>query len=147
MKSPVFRRKLSQRIVIFLIVGGVGFVTDGGILTLLTKATLLGPYFSRAISFPIAVSVTWYLNRHLTFVSENYARKGPEYVRYMMIQIIGAVINFVPYSLLIALVPSFASIPILPFAIGSLLAMIFNFLGMHFFVFRRPVSNQSNPPG
>jgi putative flippase GtrA len=136
MKRLVFRRKLPARVVLFTVVGGIGFLIDGGVLTLMVKVAHLNPYVGRLVSFPVAASVTWYLNRRWTFISEVYKRKAPEYIRYMVIQIIGAGINLATYALLILFISSLASLPILPLAAGALIAMVFNFLGLQFFVFR-----------
>ena len=51
----------------FVIVGGVGFCVDGGILVLLHQYFGLGILVSRLFSFLVAGTTTWYLNRRLTF--------------------------------------------------------------------------------
>ncbi|MDD4972558.1 MAG: GtrA family protein [Paludibacter sp.] len=129
------QHKLWARILLFVAIGGIGFVIDGGVLSFLVNLRHLNPYFSRLISFPIAVSVTWYLNRRWTFSSGVYNKKAPEYARYLGVQIIGAIINLTAYGLLLMAFAAFASIPILPLALGALVAMLFNFVGLHFFVF------------
>lgn len=125
-----------RRIIPFTIVGSIGFLIDGGIVTLLVEIINLNPFISRAISFPIAVTATWFLNRRWTFAADASTRKKAEYSRYFTIQIIGAVINLAIYFILITNIPSLGVHPILPLAVGSLVAMIFNFLGCQLFVFR-----------
>ena len=126
-----------RRILAFIVVGTIGFIIDGGIVTLAVEVFKLNPYLSRAISFPLAVTATWYLNRKWAFATNATSQKKTEYTRYFIIQIIGALINLAIYSLLIANIPLFAVHPILPLAIGSLIAMTFNFLGAQLFVFNR----------
>jgi putative flippase GtrA len=133
-----------QRIIAFAIVGSIGFVIDGGILTLAIEIFKLNPYLGRAISFPIAVTATWYLNRRWTFAANASARKNTEYTRYFIIQVTGAAINLGIYFLLITIVPWFALHPIVPLAIAALVAMIFNFLGAQLYVFTKTVKPEDS---
>lgn len=50
----------------FATVGAVGFVVDGGILTLMMSRGH-APFESRLVSFTFAVTATWALNRTWTF--------------------------------------------------------------------------------
>jgi putative flippase GtrA len=124
------------RIITFAIVGIIGFLIDGGLVTLLVEIINVNAFISRAISFPVAVTATWYLNRRLTFATDASVRKKTEYARYVIIQIIGSAINLTIYVLLIITIPSLAVHPVLPLAAGSLVAMTFNFLGAQLFVFQ-----------
>ena len=135
-KFPILQYKFLRRVTLFVLVGGIGFLIDGGLVTLLVEIINLDPYISRVMSFPCAISTTWYLNRRWTFSANASVRKTAEYTRYVVIQIIGAGINLAIYGLLIANIPSLAVHAILPLAAGSLIAMTFNFLGSQFFVFR-----------
>lgn len=94
-----------------------------------------GLYEGRAVSFAAAVSVTWYLNRRLTFGDRRSRRRGAEYGRYLGTQIVGAAINLAIYAGVIAAVPPLASYPVVPLAAGSGLAMVFNFLAARHFAF------------
>ena len=60
------RQELGQFIT-FCIVGGIGFLVDAGILGLLVHGFGADPLLSRLLSFPCAMTVTWYLNRRVTF--------------------------------------------------------------------------------
>lgn len=51
----LLRSNLIRRIIAFTIVGGIGFLIDGGIVSLLVEIIKLNPFISRAISFPVAV--------------------------------------------------------------------------------------------
>jgi putative flippase GtrA len=140
LKLLVRRNKFLRQLIFFLLVGGVGFILDGGILTLMTEIGHIDPYASRAVSFPIAVSATWYLNRKWTFRVDSSIKKTTEYTRYFIVQVIGALLNLGIYALLIKFVPLFALHSIIPFAIGAFVAMVFNFLGAYYFVFRSTTS-------
>lgn len=112
----------------FFLVGGIGFLVDACILYLLLKS--LGPYYSRIISFLLAVLVTWLLNRYFVFSkTQNFTREG---VRYLSVQGVGFLINLIFYSYLVY--RSFA--PLLALIIASAVALFWNFTGAKYIVFK-----------
>lgn len=58
---------MSSSLVMYIVVGAIGFVIDGGIMTALHGVLTWSPMAARGVSFPVAVSATWMLNRHWTF--------------------------------------------------------------------------------
>jgi putative flippase GtrA len=119
----------------FAAVGVLGFCVDGGILYALIT-TGRGPYLARAISFPVAVSVTWYLNRNWTFVVGNSgASKGKQYAGYFAVQITGALANYACYVAVLQFIEPTARVALLALAIGAMLGLIVNFLGARLLVF------------
>ena len=54
----------------FAVVGGVGFLVDGGILTLLSMVAHTNIYLARGASFSSATLATWLLNRTFVFQAE-----------------------------------------------------------------------------
>ncbi len=130
-----------QRLVRFALVGGVGFLVDATVLTLLVNGMGYGHYASRAVSFTLAVTVTWLLNRRWVFGAGPPTRR--EYSGYFVVQLSGAVINLGVYVLLIELVPRLAAIPVLPLAAGAVVALLSNFLLVQRFVYRRSISADS----
>lgn len=112
----------------FVIVGGIAFGVDAGVLTLLVKGTDVGLYLARVVSFSLAVSVAWYLHRLWTFDTTSQARRGREYSAYIITQVIGALINLAVYVVCIERYQWMAQHPVLPLAIGSVAALIFNFV-------------------
>lgn len=121
----------------FLGVGGVGFLVDAGVLTWLVTSQDWGLYPGRAVSFALAVTVTWYLNRRITFASHAAFDRGREYGHYLTTQIIGALINLGVYVSVIAVAPKLAAYPVIPLALGSTTALMFNFFAARVFVFKR----------
>ena len=117
----------------FAMVGGLGFLVDASVLTLLVNGLAQNHFSARGVSFTLAVTVTWLANRRWTF--EPTHNRGKEYVGYIITQIIGAVINLGIYVLLIQLIPELAKLPVVPLACGALIAMIFNFFATRHFVF------------
>jgi putative flippase GtrA len=49
-----------------------------------------GPYLGRAISYICAATSTWYLHRHLTFADGRSDRKFREWLRFAVLNSIGA---------------------------------------------------------
>lgn len=127
----------------FALVGGIGFLVDAGLLTWLIKIQDWGLYSSRILSFSVAVTVTWYLNRRFTFTKNAGPRRGREYGRYFIVQIIGALINLGVYMFAIVIDPALGNTPIIPLALGSAVAMIFNFFGAKFFAFHNVECSQN----
>ncbi len=118
----------------FALVGCVGFAVDGGLLLLLTTLGW-GPITARCVSFPAAVLATWWLNRSITFGDDGPLL--PSLLRYVGVSIVGTSVNFGVYSALVLGSAWMAAQPIVPFAIASALALVFNYLGSKHFAFRR----------
>ena len=119
----------------FLVVGGIGFLVDAGILSWLVMVLDWGPYGARLVSFGGAVSVTWYLNRTYTFQQQRVLPRTSEYARYFTVQGMGALINLAVFAAATLTFPQLGAYPVLPLALASGVAMVFNFLGAKFFAF------------
>ena len=126
----------------FALVGTVGFVVDGGALTVLSVVYGLDIYASRLISFTLATCVTWWLNRTHTFrlpsARGNVTYVG-EYGCYVAVQIVGAMLNLAIFAWLIERNPDLRQIPFLPLAVGAGVGLVWNYLGTRFWVYRKPV--------
>lgn len=117
----------AREFVRFIFVGGAGFCVDAGVLTLMTfRGWDVVP--ARGLSFALAVSVTWLLNRIWTFRRTAGRSKGREYALYVLTQTAGALINLGIFFLLVALSPSLSEWPFIPLAIGAVAALGFNFV-------------------
>ena len=123
-----------QRVFRFAMVGGIGFAIEAILLSFLINVPAFGPIRGRAISFPIAVVATWWLNRTTTFHSKNEPRR--EVARYLLAQILGAGVNLGSYVALIYWIPKLAATPMIPFCLGAFLGLIVNFVLSKTFVFR-----------
>jgi putative flippase GtrA len=131
--------KLSFQAITFAVIGSVGFVIDGTILTLLSLGMGINIYGSRLISFIAASLVTWRLNRKYTFIRKNIdisLSPANEYIRYIVIQIVGAVINLGVFTWLVTANPALQAIPVIPLAAGAGVALVFNFLGARIWVYQ-----------
>jgi len=121
----------------FGLVGCVGFAVDGGLLHLLTTAAGWGPIVARALSFPAAVLATWALNRRFTFGGVDAGPWWASLARYLGVSLVGTGVNFGIYTGLVLGSGAMAAQPLAPFAIASIAAMAFNYLGSKHFAFRR----------
>ena len=118
----------------FVVVGGIGFVADAGMLALLLAVTPLGPFVARLISIVFGLTVTWLCNRTLTFEpsGRGMLREG---ARYGGVGITTSVVNYLVYSLLLLAMPWMA--PLLALVMASLAAMALSYLGYSRLVFDR----------
>ena len=132
--------KSVQIFLTFSAIGVVGFLVDGGVLQALVSLAGMSPYQARFVSFPIAVFVTWALNRRFTFASAD----GPSmsgwasFIRYLAFSLVGIAVNLAVYLSLLYAVDAFRALPIIPLAIASVAALFVNYFGAKHFSFRRP---------
>ena len=118
----------------FIVVGGIGFLTEATVLSVLVSLFGVDPITARCVSFPTAVTVTWLLNRIFSFRSRN--PRGRESARYFLVQTIGAAINLSVFLVFTMTFPVLYRHPVIPLAIGSIAALLFNFHFSNKFVFR-----------
>jgi putative flippase GtrA len=120
----------------FAAVGAVGFAIDGGILTLLMQRAF-APFEARLVSFSIAVTATWALNRIWTFSRNRRAQKGHEYLAYVITQVIGAALNLAVFFAILDTYPALRDYPLVPLAAGAIVGLVFNFTVAKMWVYRR----------
>jgi putative flippase GtrA len=126
-----------RRLLRFGVVGAVAFAVDAGCLWIALHRLGFGLYSGRAMSFIVATTVAWYLNRQFTFRDRGHGgRSHRQWLRYVLASLVGAAANVGSYSLLVAALPAFADNPTLAVAAGSLAGMLVNFSSYSLFVFR-----------
>jgi putative flippase GtrA len=86
-------------------------------------------------SFLVAVPCTWFLNRRLTFSEAATTNRTREYSIYLLIQSAGAALNFAIYSACIFFSSLMFDFPVVALAIGSVTAMLFNFVALQRYAF------------
>jgi len=116
----------------FAVVGAIGFAVDAGVLTVLLRVAALGPYLARVVSFGTAVVCTYLLNSSWTFA----VRDRRVFLPYLSVQLIGVLINYCAYAAAVWMTRgSGPSGPLIGLAIGSALALVWNYGGMPLLVF------------
>lgn len=111
----------------FCLVGTVGFVIDAGILQSLVSGMGANPYLARIISFLVAASATWLMNRRYTFEVEHAATHS-EWVRYITIMVLGAAVNYGAFAITITAWELARTQPWLGVAVGSIAGLGVNFM-------------------
>ena len=120
----------------FGLVGTLGFVVDAGVMQMLVSLAGTGAIEARAVSIPTAVLATWALNRTFTFGKADAGDALPSLVRYFAVSAAGAAVNFFVYTALVLASSTLATYPMIPLAIASIVALLFNYLGSKHFAFR-----------
>jgi len=127
--------RVARQFLSFALIGGLGFLVDAGVLSL-GLLVGLGFYSGRLVSYLAASTFTWYCNRSMTFRAEQGDSRKAEWLRFVMWNAAGGLVNLGLYSVLIAQGGLFVRAPVLAVAAGSMAGLIFNFLVSKLFVFR-----------
>ena len=123
------------RLVSFGIIGVFGFVVDSAVLYLFVFGCGAGLYVSRVFSYLAAATVTWWLNRNYTFSRNKHANRSAEWIRFLLFNLGGGLVNYGVYSVMVAGYPLVAKHPVLGVAAGSLAGMVINYSLSSLFVF------------
>ena len=128
----------------FLVVGCLGFLVDAGVMELVIGLTGLSPLWARSISFPIALSLTWALNRSWTFPEGRARGVKSQYAIYLAVQLTGLAINYGIFAALLGYHPYWEEHPVLALAIGAGAAMVFTFVLSKAVAFAAPRTDRSS---
>jgi putative flippase GtrA len=123
-----------RNFLLFAVIGAAGFFVDAG--TLWVAMTLKsGLFLGRAISYLIAASFTWVLNRRVTFQNRD-TNLLFQWMQFLAVNSFGGAVNYSVYVALVLLAPLFASQPVLAVGVGSMSGLIFNYTLSKKIVFR-----------
>lgn len=125
-----------QQFFMFALVGAAGFFVDAGTLMLAHRVLGLDLYAGRLLSFLIAATFTWQLNRKLTFRGGAADHVGKQWLKFVSANAVGGLINLAVYAVMIARVPAAREFPVLAVACGSVAGLVFNFIASRVVVFR-----------
>ena len=115
-------------------VGTSGFLIDTAIVYALKGR--LGLYGAGMVSYLVAASWAWALNRGWTFRGRGSGRAHHQWVRYLLMNLLGLVLNRGTYAALVAGVPLCAAQPVFAVAGGAIAGMMVNFTLSRQVVFR-----------
>lgn len=127
--------------------GGLNWLVDFGFLNLfiLVFSISTGIFYSifKGISFILSVTNSYFWNKFWVFAKKDTKDEASELGKFALVSIIGLGVNVFLASLVVFVGPSFQA-TISPklwaniaAAFGSLSAMMWNFLGYKFFVFKK----------
>jgi len=142
--SPALAARI-ERVMKFAFTGGIGFVVDVGMLTILNAGFEVNPYIARVFAIMIAMTVTWLINRRFTFGTHDKVTDArglaAEGGRYGLVAVSAALINYGVYAATLYLMPEtlFGSDDLPPpiaAVVGSGVAMFFSYYGYSRFAFR-----------
>lgn len=133
----MIRRLFRGEFIRFGIVGVVGLLVDIAVLYLCLDISGLGLYASRVVSYLVAATTTWALNRAFTFTGAHAGKIHHQWARFVAVNALGGAVNYAVYAALVASGDPFAAHPALAVAAGSLSGLFFNFTASKKLVFRR----------
>jgi putative flippase GtrA len=129
----------------FCVVGAIGFAIDAGILQALVVGVQANPYAARIASFLVAASATWLMNRTYTFSARHRATRT-EWLRYVALMTLGALINYGAFALCIATSTDMREQPWLAVAVGSIAGLGVNFATSRLLFRARQFGHDIHPP-
>lgn len=130
----------TTRLPAFALTGMLGFLVDAGLMALLHAGWQVHPVFARCVSFPVALTVTWLVNRRWVFAWSRQTGVTTEYARYVVVQVTGAALNLTIFTGLIYTLPPLMAAPVLALAIAAVGSLVLNYLLLVSWVYPLPHS-------
>jgi putative flippase GtrA len=115
-------------------VGVVGFLIDTAVVYSLRRP--LGLYGAGLVSYLVAATGTWLLNRIWTFRGQGTRKAHHQWALFLATNLLGFVLNRGAYALLVTFVPLCAAEPVYAVAAGAVAGMFVNFGMARSIVFR-----------
>jgi putative flippase GtrA len=142
------RLPIDPSLVRFVLVGGVGFVVDSGIMLWLMRLHTWEPIAARSVSFPVAVALTWMLNRLWSFAAGRARKPMAQLAAYLLTQAGGLAINYLVFAGLTTFGGFWRDWPVICLAVGAVLSMAFTYTvsRRHVFSARPTASSRGAPP-
>jgi putative flippase GtrA len=138
--------KIIFQVAKFGCVGAANFAVDIGILNLLIflSGTAVGAAYIafKVISFAFAVTNSYIWNKVWTFKKTDTKETGKEFSQFIMVSVIGLILNAAVAGFLVIVVGPMGGIKVKTWAsvsaaVASICVMVWNFLGYKFWVFKK----------
>ena len=117
----------------FLIAGISGFLLEYAIIYYLVLIFEVNAIAPRFLSFPLAVLLTWYINRRLTF-NKQTPPNLPELIRFIKSTALAQAANFLSYSIILINVTYIS--PLIALLIASIISINVSFFLYLKYVFK-----------
>ena len=127
-------KKIIKEFFIFGIIGTSALIFEVFLIFILFKIGI-DPKFGRILSIPLAILLTWYLNRTFTFKNKS-SQKVKQYVKYCFVIMFGVSINYAVYLYCLDFFKTIEFSYVIAICFGSLSSMFFNFGFSKFHVFK-----------
>ncbi len=121
-----------SRVIRFLCIGGIGFITNLVVFYMLRQ--MLGMTLANIIAYFIAVTTTWSLNRLLTFSSDDPNKAG-EWLRYVMVYLVTGCFQVLVFTLLTDEIRDLHQHPVGALAVTAIIIAFVNYAFSKRFVF------------
>ena len=132
--STLCEAGLIAQLLRFGVVGTSGFLVDTA--TVYALAGRLGLYGAGLVSYLVAGSYCWAVNRVWTFRGRGRGSARHQWARYLLINLSGLVFNRGTYAALVTFVPLCATQPVFAVAGGAVAGVMVNFTLSRQVVFR-----------
>ena len=133
-RIPLLRR-LGPSFLRYLLVGGLGFLVDAGLLELFIFFDL-SVYAARGLSMTLAIGVTYLLHKNFTFTdSVKPAKTSEQAAAFVGCQLFAAAINYGVFCVLLGLLPAGFIARMFSLCCGVGAGLAVNFVLLRFFVF------------
>jgi putative flippase GtrA len=128
------RLHLLAQLSTFACVGLVGLAVDTGIVYSLRRA--VGLYAAGMLSYVVAATVTWVLNRNITFRGRGSGPAHRQWGLFLLANLAGFVLNRGTYAALVTWSALAAANPVIATASGACAGLLVNFTLARKLVFR-----------
>jgi dolichol-phosphate mannosyltransferase len=132
-----FRYPVLSEIFQYALVGLSGLAVDLLAFSLLYRLVLVHHLASRAVSFVVAATWNWALNRRITFEGARSRARLPQWAGFLLVSAVGFLLNWGVYYLLTTYSAFFLSAKELALVAGVVAGFAFNYLGARLLVFGR----------
>jgi putative flippase GtrA len=133
-RLPPEQRLLLVQFFRFGVIGTLGFVWDT--LVVYATAPFLGLYVGGLVSYLVAGTMNWLLNRVWTYRNVPHGAMHRQLAKFLLANSVGFLLNRGTYFALITTVPLCRTYLVLPVGAGGLAAMFVNFYLSRRLVFR-----------
>ncbi|MEM8843440.1 MAG: GtrA family protein [Pseudomonadota bacterium] len=135
-------KNLRREVFRFAIVGGLAFLIDAGLVTLLFKGFEVDPFYARLVAIGAATFFAIYWHRRWTFAHSKESSILYQQFTYVVTQVISHTLNIGIYLSLIEHDVFWQTWPFLAVAVGSFFAVIVTFCLSKWIVFRSPTTSK-----
>jgi putative flippase GtrA len=127
---------IARQFLSFSAIGTLAFVIDTAVLYFALAYLSAGLYAGRVVSYVVAATFTWAMNRRYTFPRHRPSAPVKQWSGFLLVNLCGGFINFGIYALLVSYHDFVAAHPVVGVAAGSLGGLTVNFVLSRSVIFR-----------